>query len=107
MREAGERLLETAVKAINKGLTLNGIIVGKDGVPDFHSVEVKGSLSPAKDNVQKLFESCGKITKCWLEFLDLPTSNYIQNETYWIWEVQDMLKMTAIQALQYLDKSFE
>ena len=47
------------------------------------------------DDAANLLVVAGKLLELHLKFTAIPTSNYAQNETYWLWDVQDMLGHTV------------
>jgi hypothetical protein len=47
----------------------------------------------------------GKLLELHLKFLAIPTSNYAQNETYWLWDVQDMLGYTVRDIINLVAKT--
>ena len=57
------------------------------------------------DEAAQVLVLAGKLLELHVKFTAIPTSNYAQNETYWLWEVQDMLGHTVRDAINLVARS--
>jgi hypothetical protein len=57
------------------------------------------------DDAANLLVLAGKLLELHLKFLAIPTSNYAQNETYWLWDVQNMLGYTVRDIINLVAKT--
>lgn len=86
----------------NKPFNQNGLLmeVKTDGNEylhwDYKHPVIEGSVNLLNANeAAELLILAGKLLELHVKFTAIPTSNYAQNETYWLWEVQDMLGHTV------------
>ena len=86
----------------NKPFNQNGLfmVVNKSDKDRFHW-EYKHPVKEGSVTLQNVDEAAqllilaGKLLELHVKFTAIPTANYAQNETYWLWEVQDMLGHTV------------
>lgn len=73
---------------------------------DFDKTSEQGSVTLYNhDDAANLLVLAGKLLELHLKFLAIPTSNYAQNETYWLWDVQDMLGYTVRDVINLVAKT--
>ena len=57
------------------------------------------------DEAAQVLVLAAKLLELHVKFTAIPTANYAQNETYWLWEVQDMLGHTVRDAINLVARS--
>ena len=57
------------------------------------------------DEAAQVLVLAGKLLELHVKFTAIPTANYAQNETYWLWKVQDMLGHTVRDAINLVARS--
>ena len=73
---------------------------------DFEVTKKEDSVTLSNhDDAANLLVLAGKLLELHLKFLTIPTSNYAQNETYWLWDVQDMLGYTVRDVINLVAKT--
>lgn len=73
---------------------------------DFEVTKKEDSVTlSSHDDAANLLVLAGKLLELHLKFLAIPTSNYAQNETYWLWDVQDMLGYTVRDVINLVAKT--
>lgn len=57
------------------------------------------------DEAAQVLVLAAKLLELHVKFTAIPTANYAQNETYWLWEVQDMLGHTVRDAINLVARA--
>lgn len=59
------------------------------------------------DEAARILILAGELLKLSLRVNEIPTSNYAQTETYWLWDVDDMLKDTVRDLIKLVEESLK